>query len=107
MTRSIVAINWLTPSSARNSHWIGITTWLAAVKPLIVSRPSEGGQSMSARSYVAPTVVNACLSRCSRRTIDTRSTSAAASAGVVGNRSTLGLTDGTIASAIGVSSTIT
>ena len=49
-TRSIVRISWLRPSSAKNSHCSGTSTASAATSALIVSRFSEGGQSIRTSS---------------------------------------------------------
>ena len=42
----MVASSWASPSSAKYSHWIGMSVESAAVSALTVSRPSDGGQSM-------------------------------------------------------------
>lgn len=49
-TRSMVSMSWVMPSRARNSHWTGTRTESAATRALIVSNPSEGGQSMMVKS---------------------------------------------------------
>ena len=46
-TRSIVRSSRLSPSSAKNSHCSGTSTACAAASALTVSRPSDGGQSIS------------------------------------------------------------
>ena len=47
---SIVFISALNPSKAKNSHWSGTITELAATKLLIVNKPSAGGQSIKIKS---------------------------------------------------------
>ena len=44
--RSTVWSNWLSPSSAKNSHCSGTSKWRAATRALTVSSPSDGGQSI-------------------------------------------------------------
>ncbi len=43
---SMVCSSWLRPSSAKNSHCSGTSTASAATRALMVSRFSEGGQSI-------------------------------------------------------------
>ena len=43
---SIVFINWLRPSNAKNSAWSGTIKDLATTKAIIVKRFNEGGQSI-------------------------------------------------------------
>ena len=42
--------SWIRPRIDRYSHWTGTITLLAAVRALIVSRPSDGGVSMHTKS---------------------------------------------------------
>src|SRR2546426_90209 len=44
-TASMVSRSCASPSSAKYSHWTGISTASHAASALIVSRPSDGGQS--------------------------------------------------------------
>ncbi len=46
-TCSTVLSSWLRPSSAKNSHCSGTSTASAAASALMVSRFSDGGQSIS------------------------------------------------------------
>ena len=48
ITSSTVFISSDTPSSAKYSHWMGMSTASAAARALTVSRPRDGGQSMKA-----------------------------------------------------------
>ena len=49
--RSTVVSSWLSPPSAKNSHCSGTSSASAATIALIVSRPSDGGQSISTTSH--------------------------------------------------------
>ena len=48
--RVIVRWIWATPSEAQAPGSVTISARSAAKRPLMVSRPSEGGQSMTTRS---------------------------------------------------------
>jgi threonine/homoserine/homoserine lactone efflux protein len=73
LTRSV------SPSSAKYSHCIGTITPWAAHRPFSVNRLRLGGQSISTKSYSAPTAASAVRRRFSRRSSATISTSAPAS----------------------------
>ena len=49
-TSSMVSSSWPTPRWDSASHCSGISTERAAVRPLMVSTPSDGGQSIRIRS---------------------------------------------------------
>ena len=47
ITSRMTSIIWASPSMAKYSHWMGITTSVDAAKAACVSSPNEGGQSIS------------------------------------------------------------
>ena len=58
--------SWTSPRSERYSHCTGTITPFAATSALIVSRPSDGGVSMTMKSYSARTDCSAFSSARSR-----------------------------------------
>ncbi len=62
----MVRRNWPTPRCAKVSHCSGTITSSAAVSPLSVSTPSEGGQSMITTSNWSLTLASARLRAYSR-----------------------------------------
>jgi hypothetical protein len=65
-----------TPSIARNSHCIGISTESLAARAFKVSRSRVGGQSIRMYAYLSRIGWIISFSRYSRRSIDTISTAA-------------------------------
>ena len=65
-----------TPSIARYSHWMGTITASAAAKAFNVKRSSDGGQSISMKSYFSRSGFIASRSRYSLLSIETSSTAA-------------------------------
>ncbi len=101
----IVSIKADSPSSAKYSHCMVISTESAATSAFSVSILSDGGQSIITKSYKNLPACSAVFSRCSRFSTDNSATSAAVRSPSAGTQSIARLSSGVATSESGCCST--
>src|SRR5829696_8939610 len=97
-TLAMVSVSRAIPRRAKNSHSRGMITLSAAVNALIVSRPSDGAQSIKITSYRSRIFSSTRSNVCSRATSETSCTSAAERSMLLGRMSRFSMLVGLITS---------